>query len=675
MTSKRALLYVVSLALVGVLLYLAWPRRAKERPSGEETPSHGRTTATGALPRMPGSALGAGVTVSGTVRDADTAAPVPGVKLTFRSTIDLSTRSADQGRYQLALPAGIYEVELLAEEHVSAWPRPRVQIEEGNATSWLDFTVFRTASVAGRVVDAGRRPLTKARVSVQRARGAVDFEAPVHVASDADGRFTLRVPPGEVVLHADAGAVGSASSRPLYARSGARLAGVEIVVGGGARITGRVIGPGGRVVEEARVLLRDELGLRRLPCDREGKFAEAGLSPTAKQLQAEAKGYAPSQVSLVELQWGVARQVVLQVGPGKGIGGRVVTQDDLPVANARVTVEPGGPAGRLAFLAQVPQKVTDADGNFLFSELPELPLLVTAHGPGNTTAARAGVPPGTYNIVLRLQATGSVVGQVTDGLSGRPIRDFTVSVTEGPPVAPRPTLRVVSATGTFSLAELVPGAYGLAFTARGYGATFKQGVSVVAGYGARVSVALDAGGTIAGIVVDERGAGIPGASVRVDTGWHGASATSDASGKFSIPDVARGRRSLSVAHPEYDTRIEAGVAVLGRETTQVRVALTRRAGAAAGLSLSGIGGVIQRRDKRLAVVKALPGSPAEVAGLRAGDLVLSIDGVSTEQMSFADGIEALRGISGTPVRLRVQRGGEVFEIDVLRGEVAVPGGQ
>jgi hypothetical protein len=679
MTIKRALLYLVSLALVGGLFYLAWPRRERQR-LGDGTPVPEKTRRAGAFsprPRTPGSSAGPAIGVGGTVRDADTGAPIAGVLLSFRAPLaELTAKTADQGRYQLDLPAGVYDVSFTAEEHVAAAPHPRVQVEEGSAIQWLDFPLYRLATVAGRVVDAARRPLSGARVTVHSARGATRFDAGFAVGtSDSSGRFTLRIPPAEVILRADAGALGAALSRPLYARSGAHLTGAEIVVSKGSTLAGRVVAPDGRAVVGAQVLLKDELGLRRLPCDKEGRFAVGGLPAGQKQLQAEAKGHAPGQVTLLELPPGSALQTVLQVGIGKGIGGRVVGQDELPVAGVRVTVRPGSPTSQLAQLADEQQKTTDVDGNFLFSDLPDLPQVVTAHGAGNAIAIRAGVPPGSFNLVLRLQATGGIVGQVSDGLTGKPVQDFTVAVVHANasgPLGPRAAQRVVSAGGRFTLEDLLAGTYELAFTSRGYGAVFKSGLNVTAGYSTQVSVVLDGSGTVAGIVVDDRGVGIPGAAVRLDSGWFGEAVHTDAGGGFTLRDVARGRRSLTVSHGDYNTRVESGVTVFAGATAQVRVALSRRTGRVPGFSLSGIGAILERKNERFVVLKTLPGSPAEVAGLRAGDVVLLIDSVAVEKQSFSDGVEALRGMAGTPVRLRLKRGDQTFDVDIIRSEVYVP---
>ncbi len=63
----------------------------------------------------------------------------------------------------------------------------------------------------------------------------------------------------------------------------------------------------------------------------------------------------------------------------------------------------------------------------------------------------------------------------------------------------------------------------------------------------------------------------------------------------------------------------------------------------------------------LPVYGCLPGSPAERAGVRYGDILLSVDGYATPTWDAY--IEA-RHHSGAAIRLRLFRDGDEFEVDV-----------
>jgi hypothetical protein len=526
------------------------------------------------------------------------------------------------------------------------------------------------------VVDLTHKPLSGASIRVHQVRGLRSFDVTgsASASSDARGRFTLNVPPGEIVLRADAGPRGAALSAPLYVSPTTHLEGVTIRVVAGLALSGRVLARGGQRVTGAQVYVKDSLGRRRLPCDAEGAFAAHGFSPGTKLLQALAPGYSPSQVVQVELRPNKPQRAVLEVLPAKGVGGQVVNDEGSPLANVRVTVRPGSARSRVAFLLDPPERLTSEEGRFKFNRVPRAPLVITARGPGNVSASRAGVAPGSFDNVIRLQPSGAIVGQVTDHLRGEPIRDFTVAVTAssgtGNPYASLPAMRVVSPSGSYRLENLAPGTYALSFSAPGYGAAEKTGLAVMAGHNTAASVTLSSSGDVSGVVVSPRGVGIPGAAVRVDTGWLGEAAVTDSEGRFLLRDVAAGRRSLTATHPLFDTRIVSGLSIFPRDTAQVRVELQPKSGRQPQLRLSGIGVVISKKAGKLTVLKTLDGSPAAVAGIQPGDIIRTINGSA---LSFREAVEAIRGIIGTPVRLQLHRGGKTFDLDVIRDEVSVPG--
>ena len=75
---------------------------------------------------------------------------------------------------------------------------------------------------------------------------------------------------------------------------------------------------------------------------------------------------------------------------------------------------------------------------------------------------------------------------------------------------------------------------------------------------------------------------------------------------------------------------------------------------------------------RLVVVAPLSDSPAERAGLEAGDFVLAVDGESVDGSTMNDQISAIRGESGTDVTLSLQRnGGEPFDVTITRAEITL----
>ena len=71
----------------------------------------------------------------------------------------------------------------------------------------------------------------------------------------------------------------------------------------------------------------------------------------------------------------------------------------------------------------------------------------------------------------------------------------------------------------------------------------------------------------------------------------------------------------------------------------------------------------------LVVVAPLPDSPAEAAGLLAGDIVLAIDGVSVNGTNLSDEVAKVRGEAGTKVTLTLQRTGRTFDETITRAKI------
>lgn len=91
-------------------------------------------------------------------------------------------------------------------------------------------------------------------------------------------------------------------------------------------------------------------------------------------------------------------------------------------------------------------------------------------------------------------------------------------------------------------------------------------------------------------------------------------------------------------------------------------------------SFSGVGMELGQRDGVLTVVAPLKGTPAERAGVRSGDTVLSIDGVPSSDMAVEQAVKRIRGEKGTTVTLTLGRAGESkpIEVKIVRDTISVP---
>lgn len=91
-------------------------------------------------------------------------------------------------------------------------------------------------------------------------------------------------------------------------------------------------------------------------------------------------------------------------------------------------------------------------------------------------------------------------------------------------------------------------------------------------------------------------------------------------------------------------------------------------------SFEGVGMEVGIKKNQLQVVAPLDGTPAQKAGLRAGDKILSINGTSTSDMSLEEAVNSIRGPKGTEVILTIMRQGwdKSKEIKITRDIIQVP---
>ncbi len=78
-------------------------------------------------------------------------------------------------------------------------------------------------------------------------------------------------------------------------------------------------------------------------------------------------------------------------------------------------------------------------------------------------------------------------------------------------------------------------------------------------------------------------------------------------------------------------------------------------------------------DCRMAVVAPISGSPAEGAGLAAGDVITAIDGTPLAGLTFDEARNRIRGPKGTPVMLTITRPGEAArDVELVRAVIITP---
>ena len=90
-------------------------------------------------------------------------------------------------------------------------------------------------------------------------------------------------------------------------------------------------------------------------------------------------------------------------------------------------------------------------------------------------------------------------------------------------------------------------------------------------------------------------------------------------------------------------------------------------------SFEGIGAEVSMVDGKVTIVAPFKDSPAEKAGLKPNDQILTIDGNSIEGLDLYDAVLKIRGEKGSTVSLSVMRPGvtEMLTIEVVRDEIPI----
>ncbi len=86
---------------------------------------------------------------------------------------------------------------------------------------------------------------------------------------------------------------------------------------------------------------------------------------------------------------------------------------------------------------------------------------------------------------------------------------------------------------------------------------------------------------------------------------------------------------------------------------------------------TGVGIEVSYERGAIVVVAPIEGSPADLAGLRSGDVIVAIDGRAVNPAGIGEVVARMRGEAGTQVRVKVERGGldEPLEFSIRRAEI------
>lgn len=91
-------------------------------------------------------------------------------------------------------------------------------------------------------------------------------------------------------------------------------------------------------------------------------------------------------------------------------------------------------------------------------------------------------------------------------------------------------------------------------------------------------------------------------------------------------------------------------------------------------SLAGIGAKLEKTNDKIVISTVFPGSPAEKAGLKIGQVITAINSIPTATMTVDDAVKLVRGPKGAQVELTVvgPSSAPTLQVAIIRDIITVP---
>lgn len=526
-----------------------------------------------------------------------------------------------------------------------------VSLELASAGGRLQLVLTPASRLEGTVTESGR-PVAAATVWAELGDGARRGERTLNVFTDKEGNFSLECGAGTLQLAAVTPSGIRVRGPTLRIAVGETRSGLKLDAGDVSSASGFVTRAGlpvvGAQVSAIDAATEEVSALGTTGLD--GSFRFDALSLGKYVLQVRQGALAASAGPFEHRGDGQRWTVTLQEG------GTLVGRVEPGAAGIAVRWRSGSWSGPLA------QTVTDASGGFRFEGLPAELITLEAEGPGGAATARAKAGD---EVVLVLKK-GFVTVHLQD--------DTGAAVTDGVIVARSldtgsSRRQLVLAPDGVARLDLPNGRWELQLEVAGRGRSAPAVVTVGEG-ASEVRLSLETSVAVAGRVT-ERASGLPvqGARIEMFSGDFGRGlrvmVLSDARGEFLLPPVPRSG-ALFVNREGFRGQWRR-VAEGARWEVSLEAAPPHPGGPQPELSqFEGVGMTLDARAGPVTITLVSEGSPAERAGVMAGDVVLAVDGTPVAGLDLNAIVSRIRGPAGSPVTVRFQRGGQVFELTLRR---------
>jgi hypothetical protein len=525
----------------------------------------------------------------------------------------------------------------------------------------ITIHVAAQAVIRGRVQRQGR-PVTEGMVRARPTDLAHNMGFSV---IEADGSFEVRGLAADTYeLYAQSEEAGAfTQGKPVTVTQAQVLEGVVVELDLAASIAGTVVDTQGAPVAGAvvRFQLVGEKDQGVAGTGEDGTFLARGMSGggeyavtiTAAGSASTYRAPGGGELARVNVPDGSSQITGLRIvveRPSLTIGGKVLRASGAPVADASVAalLPPRELSPRA--LARTSSAV---DGTFTLRELPAGSHRVRAKS-GHLTA-ELDVEAGRSDVVLTIPDPGAIEGTLL-GFGAN------VQVTlAGRASGLERTVQVVDAK--FRATDLMPGLYVILVSAGNGSAS--GSVELQSGQVAQVTLENTGTGRVDGKLVDVRtGQALAGRTCSAgDERVEGSIATTGPDGRFSLVAPIDKGGPIHIVCDTLDWRSELqGMASVqlarGQRVETTVYGLLPRVPPSGSVGIDYMG-------PDLSIYRLTPGSPAETAGLRKGDIVVAVEGVNMTGVPYSLVLAFINDReAGERVVLGIERDGKRMEVTV-----------
>lgn len=494
----------------------------------------------------------------------------------------------DEGRFEFrAIPSSMVHGAWVSPEAYARHLELGIQGEEGDSLS-VEFPLMRGGRLTGTVRDDAGDPVAGAEVEARMPGALANAVGAMSEAeTDAEGRFELaHVPAVELELRATKDGYRRARQKSVEAPAeGGHVDGIELVLGSGSALAGRVVLPGGEAVEGAFVKVAPSLkgiggagGMGFDPRDRgndtseeDGAFRVTGLGSGSFVVEASWTGDEEQRwTARLDAVTAGTEDVELVLAETKSLRVRAVSQDETPIETYDVTVTLKDSGGMFGLGAERQlEAIHDAeDGIGRIDGLrPGIwTVILDAEGFAASEPVEVTLPQDDPTTIVMLPAA-SVTGVVLD-VDDAPVAGAQVTLELD--VASRIEFQMsggapsvmTDADGRFELGELSPGSLSLIARREGRAGSEPVPVELVAGQVTEnVTLRLRVGGALTGELFGKDGEPDEGKMItvqRVPDYSQQHIGTTDAAGSFQFEHLEPGQWQV-VATPNFMTgEMDAG---------------------------------------------------------------------------------------------------------------------